>query len=54
MAWLELFLDGVAATANKAFDAGVRIADLFGKDRARIATESEWAGSTRRIHNLLQ
>ncbi|TLG71850.1 Fic family protein [Methylocystis sp. B8] len=53
-AWLEFFLDGVAETANQAFDAAVRIADLFAKDRARIATESERAGSALRIHDLLQ
>ena len=53
-AWLEFFLDGVAETANQAFDAAVRIADLFAKDRARIAAESERAGSALRIHDLLQ
>ena len=53
-AWLEFFLDGVAETANQAFDAAVRIAELFTKDRARIAAESERAGSALRIHDLLQ
>ncbi|MBM3654639.1 MAG: Fic family protein, partial [Alphaproteobacteria bacterium] len=53
-AWLEFFLDGVAETANQAFDAAVRIADLFAKDRARIVTESERAGSALRIHDQLQ
>ena len=53
-AWLEFFLEGVAETANQAFDAAVRIADLFMKDRARIAAESERAGSALRIHDLLQ
>ena len=53
-AWLEFFLDGVAETANQAFDAAVRIAELFAKDRARIAAESERAGSALRIHDLLQ
>ena len=53
-AWLEFFLDGVAETANQAFDAAVRIADLFAKDRARIAASSERAGSALRIHDLLQ
>ena len=53
-AWLEFFLDGVAETANQAFDAAVRIGDLFTKDRERIATESERAGSALRIHDLLQ
>lgn len=53
-AWLEFFLDGVAETANQAFAAAVRIADVFAKDRERIATESDRAGSALRIHDLLQ
>ena len=52
--WLEFFLDGIAETANQAFEAAVRIADLFAKDRERIATESDRAGSALRIHDLLQ
>lgn len=52
-AWLEFFLDGVAETANQAFEAAVRIADLFVKDRERIATDSDRAGSALRIHDLL-
>src|SRR3974390_2075863 len=53
-AWLEFFLDGVAETANQAFEAAVRIAELFAKDRERIATESDRTGSALRIHDLLQ
>jgi Fic family protein len=53
-AWLEFFLDGVAETANQAFDAATRIAELFKQDRERIAAESERAGSALRIHDLLQ
>jgi Fic family protein len=53
-AWLEFFLDGVAETANQAFEAAVRIAELFAKDREQIATESDRAGSALRIHDLLQ
>lgn len=52
--WLEFFLDGVAETANQAFDAATRIAELFKLDRERIAAESERAGSALRIHDLLQ
>lgn len=52
--WLEFFLDGVAETANQAFDAATRIAELFKQDRERIAAESERAGSALRIHDLLQ
>ena len=38
-AWLEFFLDGVAETANQAFDAATRIVDLFKQDRERITVE---------------
>src|SRR5215207_9108597 len=53
-AWLEFFVDGVAETANQAFDAATRIADLFKEDRERITAESERAGSALRVHDLLQ
>lgn len=53
-AWLEFFLDGVADTANQAFDAATRIVDLFKQDRERITAESERAGSALRIHDLMQ
>jgi Fic family protein len=53
-AWLEFFLTGIAETANAAFDAASQIAALFQRDRARIATESDRAGSALRIHDLLQ
>lgn len=53
-AWLEFFLEGVAETANQAFDAATRIVDLFKEDRERITAESERAGSALRVHELLQ
>ncbi len=53
-AWLEFFLDGVAETANQAFDAATRIVDLFKRDRERITADSERAGSALRLHELLQ
>ena len=53
-AWLEFFLDGVAETANQAFDAAARIVDLFKRDRERIAAESGRASSALRVHDLLQ
>ena len=53
-AWLEFFLDGVAETANKAFDAATHIVELFKRDRERITAESDRAGSALRIHDLLQ
>jgi Fic family protein len=52
--WLEFFLDGVAETANQAFDAATRIVGLFKEDRERITAESERAGSALRVHDLLQ
>jgi len=53
-AWLEFFLEGVAETANQAFDAATRIVELFKQDRERITAESERAGSALRVHELLQ
>lgn len=53
-AWLEFFLDGVAETANGAFDAATRIVALFKEDRDRITAESVRAGSALRVHDLLQ
>jgi Fic family protein len=53
-AWLEFFLEGVAETANQAFDAVTRIVQLFKEDRERITADSERAGSVLRLHDLLQ
>ena len=53
-AWLEFFLEGVAETANQAFDAATRIVELFKNDREQIVGGSERAGSALRIHDLLQ
>jgi Fic family protein len=53
-AWLEFFLDGIAETANQASDAATRIVDLFERDRERITTQSNRAGSALRLHELLQ
>ena len=53
-AWLEFFLDGVAETANQAFDAAMRIVELFKADRERITAESDRVGSALRVHELLQ
>jgi Fic family protein len=44
-AWLEFFLVGVAETANQAFDAANKIVALFKRDRERITSQSERAGS---------
>ncbi|MBP1807447.1 Fic family protein [Rubellimicrobium aerolatum] len=53
-AWLEFFLDGVAETANQAFDAATCIVELFRQDRERITAESDRAGSALRVHELMQ
>lgn len=53
-AWLEFFLDGVAETANQAFNAATRIVELFKVDRERISAASERAGSALRIHDVMQ
>lgn len=53
-AWLEFFLDGVAQTANQAFDAATQIVDLFKRDRERITAQSERASSALRVHEWLQ
>jgi Fic family protein len=53
-AWLEFFLDGVAETANQAFEAATQIVELFKRDRELITAESERAGSALRVHELLQ
>ena len=52
--WLEFFLDGVAETANQAFEGATRIVDLFKQDRERITGQSQRAGSALRVHDLLQ
>jgi Fic family protein len=53
-AWLEFFLDGVAETANQAFEAATRIVALFRRDREHVAARGERAGSALRIHEALQ
>lgn len=52
-AWLEFFLDGVAQTADQAFESAVKITDLFKSDRTHIAA-GDRAGSVLRMHELLQ
>ncbi len=53
-AWLAFFLDGVTETANGAFAAARRIADLLREDRERIAAAGARAGSALRVHEILQ
>ena len=53
-AWLAFFLEGVAETANQAFDAATRIVELFREDRERITEQGERVGSALRVHDLFQ
>jgi Fic family protein len=52
--WLEFFLQGVAETANNAYDSAMRIVALFRIDRERIAACGEQTNSMLRIHELIQ
>jgi len=52
--WLEFFLDGVAETANQAFETANKIADLFKSDRSRISASGERVGSALQIHDLMR
>ncbi|SNT44353.1 Fic family protein [Granulicella rosea] len=52
--WLAFFLEGIAETANQAFDAASRIVGLFKNDRERIAAQGERVGSALRAHDFLQ
>lgn len=53
-AWLEFFLEGIAQTANQAFEAATRIVDRFKVDRERISEKSKRASSALRVHEHLQ
>ena len=52
--WLAFFLEGVAQTANQAFEAATQIVELFKTDRSRITADSDRAGSSLRVHEWLQ
>lgn len=53
-AWLEFFLDGIAETAEQAFETANQIARLFDGDRERIVRESERTGSVLQIHEAMR
>ena len=52
--WLAFFLEGVADTANQAFDAANRIVRLFETDRDMIRTVGDRVGSALRVHEAMQ
>lgn len=53
-AWLEFFLDGIAETANQAFDTANRIATLLAADRERIVAEAGRTASVLQVHDLMR
>ena len=53
-AWLEFFLEGIAETAEQAFETANQIARLFDGDRERIVRESERTGSVLQIHEAMR
>ena len=53
-AWLAFLLEGVAETANQAFEAATRIVDLFRRDRERIMAQGELVSSALQVHDFLQ
>lgn len=53
-AWLEFFLEGIADTANQAFQTANKIVALFQEDRQRIGAEAAAPNSVLRVHELLQ
>lgn len=53
-AWLEFFLDGIAETANQAFDTANRIATLLAEDRERIVAEADRTASVLQVHDLMR
>ncbi|MGN8158100.1 Fic family protein [Salinisphaera sp. RV14] len=52
--WLTFFLEGIAETANQAFDAANRIVRLFEADRAAIRNNDDRVGSVLRVHEAMQ
>ena len=53
-AWLAFFLEGVAQTAEGAAATAKRLSSLFQADQARIQQTGRAAGSSLRVHQVLQ
>lgn len=53
-AWLTFFLEGVAVTAEEAWNTARRILRLFEEDRGRIEKIGRAAGSALRVHQLMR
>lgn len=52
--WLRFFLEGVAETAEQAANTAKNILRLFDNDRRRLEALGRQAGSSLRVHELLQ
>jgi Fic family protein len=53
-AWLTFFLEGVAVTAEEAWNTARRILKLFDEDRERIEKIGRAASSALRVHQLMR
>jgi Fic family protein len=53
-AWLDFFLEGVAATADDAVRTARGLVDMFDADRAKIQGLGRRAGSALRVHETLK
>jgi Fic family protein len=53
-AWMEFFLDGVAYTADQAFETARQIANLFETDKARISAAGDRAATALHIFDLMR
>jgi len=51
--WLEFFLNGIAETANQAFEAATQMVHLFLGDRKRISENLDRNASTQRVYDAL-
>lgn len=53
-AWLEFFLDGIAETADQAFETANRIAALLAQDRECIVAKANRTASVLQLHDLMR
>ncbi|MEO1193633.1 MAG: Fic family protein, partial [Pseudomonadota bacterium] len=53
-AWLAFYLDGVAQTADQAFEAANRIVELLKADREMILAQSARPNTLMRVHDVLR
>ncbi len=53
-AWLAFFFEGIATTADQAFQTATQLLELFKKDREKINTIGRAAPSMRAVHRFFQ